>query len=173
MARQLSPQIKGTRELTCFCTEPLGVGAGDLDDLRLGCGCAIHYHCLVAYLQSKIGDRGAAGRGDAAVVRSLLAVSCIEVSWYSAYYAAVNGGHTEIAQALLNVWFTRYWWALALVMAVLAYWMCSPISLGLTISALPTLTTRLRWPEPSRKASHIRESSLRKSEDESTSTAGK
>ena len=57
LARQLSLQAEGAGELTCFCTEPLGARAGDPVDLRLGCGCAIHYHCLVAYLQSKIGDR--------------------------------------------------------------------------------------------------------------------
>ena len=61
LARQLSLQAEGAGELTCFCSEPLGVKAGDPDDLPLGCGCAIHYHCFVAYLQSRIGDRATMG----------------------------------------------------------------------------------------------------------------
>jgi len=42
----------------CFiCADPVGHRAGEIDDLRMGCGCATHYKCLVAYLQAKIGDR--------------------------------------------------------------------------------------------------------------------
>lgn len=38
----------------CFCTDPVN---GDIGHLRLKCMCLIHYHCLVSYIRSKLGDK--------------------------------------------------------------------------------------------------------------------
>jgi len=54
LVRQLSYQ-SGERSMECFCMEPLGVCRDD--DVRLGCGDAVHYHCLVHHINSKMGDR--------------------------------------------------------------------------------------------------------------------
>ena len=59
MLRQLSQRPESAPGLVCFCGDPIGVEPGSPDDLRLGCRDAVHYHCLTAYLQSKIGDRTA------------------------------------------------------------------------------------------------------------------
>ena len=46
--------------MCCVCQdaeEVLGAVKGKANDIRLGCGCAIHYICLVGYCRAKIGDR--------------------------------------------------------------------------------------------------------------------
>ena len=46
----------GGEEKDCFCfsDDKVGRGAGDL---RLGCMCLVHYHCLVSYIRSSLGDK--------------------------------------------------------------------------------------------------------------------
>ena len=56
--RQLSAGDHNAPAVDCYmCLEP--VVRNDADSLRLGCNCITHYHCLIAYLQEKIGDRSA------------------------------------------------------------------------------------------------------------------
>lgn len=61
IVRQLSNKVG--EELQCFCrdsTRPLGslvAGERRVDDLRLGCGCVLHYDCFINYIRYKMGDR--------------------------------------------------------------------------------------------------------------------
>lgn len=61
LARQYSPRGDRGGVEECFCTDKLGETKGNADDLILGCGDAIHYHCLLRYCQMKIGDRTTMG----------------------------------------------------------------------------------------------------------------
>jgi len=48
-------------ELCSICqdTEDLVGNSNEASDVRLACGCAFHYPCLVDYIRSKLGDKGA------------------------------------------------------------------------------------------------------------------
>ena len=61
LVRQLSN--REGEELSCFCLDSdrklgsLIPGERKVEDLKLGCGCCVHYDCLLGYLRYKIGDR--------------------------------------------------------------------------------------------------------------------
>ena len=60
LTRQLSDNSRISNTFYCFCRD---YDDGDNDNcntskfVRLGCQCIIHYHCLIQYIRSKLGDR--------------------------------------------------------------------------------------------------------------------
>jgi hypothetical protein len=54
--RKLIRQASGQTEKNCYCTDNVGKSVGDL---RLGCGCLVHYQCLVKYIRVKLEDKNA------------------------------------------------------------------------------------------------------------------
>jgi hypothetical protein len=60
LTRQLSENSRTSNQYYCYC---LDCDSGDSDSsstskfVRLGCGCILHYVCLIQYLRSKLGDR--------------------------------------------------------------------------------------------------------------------
>ena len=69
LTRALSYNGRAAKEYHCFCMDyDDDDGDDNADDngdddvkstkfIRLGCQCVLHYHCLVQYVHSKLGDR--------------------------------------------------------------------------------------------------------------------
>ena len=51
---------RSANEYYCYCKD-CDDGDNDINEVskfvRLGCTCILHYHCLIQYIRSKLGDR--------------------------------------------------------------------------------------------------------------------
>ena len=60
LTRALSYDGRAANEYHCFCMD-CDDGDNDINKVskfvRLGCRCVLHYHCLIQYVRSKLGDR--------------------------------------------------------------------------------------------------------------------
>ena len=58
--RGLSDGTRQSNAYYCYCYD-CDDGDNDINDVskfvRLGCTCISHYHCLIQYVRSKLGDR--------------------------------------------------------------------------------------------------------------------
>jgi len=58
--RALSDGTRDAKDYYCYCYD-IDDGDNDINDtskfVRLGCQCISHYHCLIQYIRSKLGDR--------------------------------------------------------------------------------------------------------------------
>jgi len=70
LTRALSYDGRTAKDYHCFCFD-CDDGDNDINDVskfvRLGCRCVLHYHCLVQYVRSRLGDR---------LTMSLSGISC-------------------------------------------------------------------------------------------------
>ena len=60
LIRQLSDSTRKNNSFYCYCYD-YNDGDNDINNtskfIRLGCNCILHYHCLIQYIRSKLGDR--------------------------------------------------------------------------------------------------------------------